>query len=72
MKSVFITGLVAILLGIAALAYQGINYTTEKEILDIGPLEATTESEKTIPLPPIVGISLLLAGTAMVIYSRRR
>jgi uncharacterized membrane protein len=70
MKSSSIVGIVLIIFGIIALAYQGITYTTQKKVLDIGPIQATKQEHKTIPLPPIVGgiamvggIALLLAGS---------
>lgn len=70
MKSSSIVGILLIIFGIIALAYQGITYTTQKKVLDIGPIQATKQEHKTIPLPPIVGgiamvggIALLLAGS---------
>ena len=70
MKSSSIVGILLIVFGIIALAYQGITYTTQKKVLDIGPIQATKQEHKTIPLPPIVGgiamvggIALLLAGS---------
>ena len=54
-RSTIILGVVLIALGVLALAYQGISYTKREKILDIGPLQATAEREKTIPLPPLVG-----------------
>ncbi len=70
MKSTSLAGIVLIVLGAIALAYQGITYTTQKKVLDIGPIEATRTEHKTIPIPPILGgiavvggIALLLAGS---------
>jgi len=63
-------GVALIAIGVIALVYQGFTYTTHKKVLDIGPIQATKEEHKTIPLPPIVGgiavvggIALLLAGS---------
>ena len=50
-----LVGIVLIILGVAALAYHGITYTTHEKVLKIGPIEATKETEKTIPLPPLLG-----------------
>lgn len=60
-------GIVLIVLGVIALAYQGITYTTRKKVLDIGPIQATKEEHKTIPLPPIVGGLALVGGVALLI-----
>ena len=65
-------GIVLIVLGAIALAYQGITYTTHKKVLDIGPLQATTTEHKTIPLPPILGAVAVLAGLALVVSGGRQ
>jgi hypothetical protein len=62
MKGSSLAGIVLIIVGVIALAYQGITYTTHKKVLDIGPIQATKEEHKTIPLPPIVGGVALLGG----------
>ena len=67
MKGIIILGVVLIILGVVALSYQGITYTTREKIIDIGPLQATTDKEKTIPLPPLLGGLSLAGGVALVI-----
>ena len=71
MKSATLIGVLLIVLGIGALAYQGFTYTTEEKILDIGPIEATKETTKTIPLPPIVGALSLVGGIVLVATGAR-
>jgi hypothetical protein len=66
-----IVGIALIVLGIAALAYQGITYTTRETVIDIGPLTATAERERTFPLPPIVGGVAVLAGVALLVTAAR-
>ena len=72
MKPVAILGIVLIVLGVAALAYQGFTYTTREKVLDLGPLQATAERQKTVPLPPIVGIVAVVAGVALVMAGGRK
>jgi hypothetical protein len=71
MKTTSILAIVLIVLGIAALAYQGINYTTRETVIDIGPLKATAERERTFPLPPVVGGAAVLAGVALLVMGSR-
>lgn len=52
--------------------FQGITYTTREKMLDLGPIEATKEEKKTIPLPPIVGGVALVGGIALVIAGSRK
>ena len=71
MKSATLIGLLLIVLGIGALAYQGFSYKSTEKILDIGPIEATSETTKTIPIPPILGVVALIGGVAIVIATAR-
>ena len=64
-------GVLLIVFGIVALIVGGIRYTTREKVLDIGPLEATTEKHKTIPLPPLVGIVSVAAGAALLFAGGR-
>jgi len=72
MKSTLVSGVVLIVLGVAALAYPGISYTSRETVVDIGPLHATADREKTIPLPPILGILGIAGGVALVMLSMRK
>jgi hypothetical protein len=67
-----IVGIVLIVLGVVALAYGGISYTRKEKVLDIGPIEATTETRETIPLPPILGGLALAGGVALLIAGSRK
>jgi hypothetical protein len=71
MKAAPIVGVILIVLGVISLAYQGITYTTHKKVIDIGPLQATTEQQKTIPLPPILGGIALVGGIALLLVGRK-
>ena len=50
-----LAGVILIVLGLAALAYQGFTYTSRETVLDIGPIHATAERQRTVPLPPSSG-----------------
>jgi len=43
MRPQTITGIVLVALGVVALAYQGITYTSRGDTIDLGPLTITTE-----------------------------
>jgi hypothetical protein len=72
MKPAALVGLILIVLGIVALVYGGITYTTQKKVLDIGPIQATKEEHKTIPLPPILGGIALVGGIVLMIGAGKR
>ena len=72
MKPVAIVGIVLIMFGIAALVYQGFTYTTRETVIDIGPIKATAERQKTVPLSPIVGIVAVAGGVVLLIAGARK
>jgi len=72
MKPIAILGVVLIVVGLAALAYQGITYTRRETVVDLGPIHATAERQRTIPLPPVVGIAGVLAGVALIVAGMRQ
>ena len=72
MKPITLIGIVLLILGALALAYQGINYTRQEKVLDIGPIHATAEKHERIPLPPIVGGLALAGGIVLLIAGTRQ
>jgi len=71
-KPMTIIGIVLIVIGLVALVYQGITYTTREKVIDIGPLEATAEKEKTIPLSPALGAVAIVGGVVLIAAGSRR
>jgi hypothetical protein len=65
-------GVALIALGVIALVYQGITYTTKEKILDVGPLKAEVDRKKTIPLSPVLGVVALVGGVAILLFAGRR
>jgi hypothetical protein len=72
MKSTLIAGIAMILMGAAVLGYHHFTYTTKETVLQVGPLKATAEKEKTVSLPPVLGWLLVAAGAGVLIFSRKR
>jgi uncharacterized membrane protein len=67
-----LVGVALIVLGIVAFAYQGITYTSREKIIDIGPLQATAETQKTIPLSPLLGGLALVGGIVLVVVGAKK
>jgi hypothetical protein len=67
MKPTSLAGILLIVLGALALAYQGINYTRHEKVLDVGPIHATKDTQEHIPVPPLVGGLALVAGVALLV-----
>jgi hypothetical protein len=66
MKSIIVLGILLVVLGGLALAYQGFNYTRREKVIDIGPIHATADTQEHVPLPPIVGGLALAAGVVLL------
>ena len=71
MKANILLAVILIVIGVAALGYQGFSYTTREKVVDIGPLTMTADKTRTIPLPPIVGALALVGGIALLITGRK-
>jgi len=67
-----LVGIILIVIGVLALVYQGIQYTSNEKLIDIGPLKVTATDKKTIPLPPIVGGIAIVAGIALIVLDRKK
>ena len=71
-KAITLVGIALILLGIVAFAYQGISYTSREKVIDIGPLQASVDTKKTIPLSPLLGGLVLVGGIVLVVVGTRK
>lgn len=64
-------GVILIVLGVIGLAYGGISWTRKDTVIDAGPIHVTTDKTESIPLPPIAGGLLLVAGVVLLMKSGR-
>jgi uncharacterized membrane protein len=71
MKAATIVGLALIILGVVAFAYQGITYTTQEKVIDLGPVQASVEKTETIPLTPLFGGLALVGGIVLLAAGAR-
>jgi len=65
-------GIALIVLGIVAFAYKGISYTSREKVVDIGPIQATADTQKTIPLSPLLGGLALVGGVVLVVVGAKK
>ena len=72
MKLIMVIGLILIIIDVVAHAYQGITYTSREKIIDIGPFKASADTQKTIPLSPLLGGLSLVGGIFLVIRGRKK
>jgi uncharacterized membrane protein len=72
MKTFTLIGIILVVIGVVAFAYQGITYTTREKVVDLGPLQMTAEKTKTLPLPPIVGGVALVGGIVLLVMGNKK
>jgi hypothetical protein len=65
-KSITLVGIAFILLGIVAFTHQGGSSTSGEKIIDIGPIQAAADTQKIIPISPLLGGLMLVGGIALV------
>jgi uncharacterized membrane protein YidH (DUF202 family) len=65
-------GIVLIAIGLVALLWGGFSWTDEKTVVDLGPIKATAQERKSIPIPPVVGGIALVAGIVLLVLPGRR
>jgi uncharacterized membrane protein len=67
MKPMSMVGILLIVVGALVLAYQGFNYTQQKNVVDVGPIHATVDEQKHVAISPILGGLALLAGVGLLV-----
>ena len=66
-----ILGIVLVVLGLVGVLCGGLSWTRQKPVVDVGPVEINPETRESLPIPPIAGAVLLVAGVAVIVGSRR-
>jgi hypothetical protein len=72
MKPAMMIGILLVVLGGLALAYQGFNYTRQEKVIDVGPIHATAERQEHVSVPPILGGLALVGGILLVVAGARK
>ena len=71
MKGTLLLGIALIVIGAGILAYGQFSYRSRETVLEIGPIKATAETTKTVPIPPILGWALIGGGAVVLAFSAR-
>jgi uncharacterized membrane protein YidH (DUF202 family) len=67
-----VVGIALVAIGLVSLLLGGFRWTQQKTVIDIGPVKATTEEHKTLPIPPVVGALALIGGIVVLVVPTRR
>lgn len=72
MRNLMLVGVLLVVLGVVGLIVQNVRFTETKKVVDLGPLQVTSEEKHNLPIPTIAGIAAIVAGLGLVILSRRQ
>jgi uncharacterized membrane protein HdeD (DUF308 family) len=72
MKPMAWLGILLIVVGGLALAYQGFTYTHQEKVLDVGPIHASADKHDRVSIPPIVGALMLIGGIVLVVGGAKK
>jgi len=61
-----------IVLGIAAFAYEGINYRSREETFRLGSLHVTTEKTHHLPISPVAGAVAIGVGIILIAMDAKK
>jgi hypothetical protein len=65
-------GIALVVLGVLGLVSGGLSWTRNKTVIDAGPIEVTARERETLPIPPIAGGLLLVAGVALLLKGGKK
>jgi uncharacterized membrane protein HdeD (DUF308 family) len=72
MKVVTMVGILLTAIGVISLIYQGVTFTTREKVIEFGPIQAYKQKNKTIPLPPVIGVLAIAGGILMIVAGVRK
>jgi hypothetical protein len=70
-KLVTILGILLIILGIGSFVYNGVTYTTQENVAQVGNVKITADTDKTVIFPPWMSGLILVIGGVLVVVGRR-
>ena len=67
-----VIGVVLVVLGAAALIWKSVSYTQRETLVDVGPVNVTADTKKSVPLSPILGGIALAGGVVLIVVGARK
>lgn len=65
-------GAIVLVLGIVMAVFTGFTLVTKKKVADLGPVEINKEEKTPIYWSPITGGVLIVAGTIILVASKKK
>jgi uncharacterized membrane protein HdeD (DUF308 family) len=71
MRALVVIGVLLIIFGVVALAFQGFTFFTTERVVDAGPFKVDVQRPHTIIFHPVVGLAALAGGVVLVLAGSR-
>jgi hypothetical protein len=68
----YIAATLLVIVGLVSLLVGGFRWTEDKTVIDVGPVKATAQEHKTLPIPPIIGGLALVGGIILFVVPTKR
>ncbi len=65
-------GIILIAAGILMMIFREFNFTQEKKVVDLGPVEINRKENKTVSWPVYVGAVAAIAGVVILVTAKKR
>ncbi len=72
MKAMAVLGIVLIVLGVIALVHPGIPYNTQRDVIRVGPMQSTIETQKTVEVPRVLSVLVIAGGVALLVVGLKK
>jgi hypothetical protein len=72
MRPATVIGALLILAGVIALSAGGFSFTRRDKVAEVGPLQVTTEHQRSLPLSPGLSGLAIAAGVVLIVASSRK
>ena len=70
--TLIVVGVLLVTFGTAALLSGKLSYHKREKVVEVGPLSVTADTEKTMPISPIVGGIGVACGAVLVVVGARK
>lgn len=67
-----VLGIILIVIGIAMIIIRQVNFTTEKEVADLGPIELNKKEKHSVAWPTYAGIGIAVCGVVVLVAAARK
>lgn len=72
MKAMLIVGIALIVLGVIALVHPGIPYSTERDVIRVGPMQSTIETQHAVVVPTWLSVLVIVGGVALLVVGLKK